>query len=343
MTLTAILGLHRSAVRDAVRAMTARERLALVTGNGVRFPITGGGVVIGRGARCDLVLDGVAVSRVQAILYADPDGCRLVVLGRAPTRLNGRVVDGTHALDVGDVVELDAVRYEIASDGAEPAAPAAAWMIRDASGQRYGLTRTAFVVGGGPRAALRIAGWPDEVLTFVVADRLHVEASVDLEVAGRAVAAGELAVLELGQRVVVGDRWFEVIAGGAVHGAATAGARGLPDRALLELLPRGGRLILGWRDDEQAIYLPERRCELIALLLQPPAPYAAGELIPDEVLRPRLRGERPLSRVELNVIIHRARRDLVRSGLDGALLIERAPGGVATRFALEHDARVGVL
>ena len=319
-------------------------QLALVTAAGARYPVRCAGVVIGRSARCDLIVDGPSVSRMQAIVYPEPEGALLVVLGRGVTRVNGRTVEGSQRLVAGDQLELDDARYQVLRDDVPDGTPSeVAWMIRDRAGQLYGINRPAFVIGGGPAAALQVAGWPERVMVLHRADRLHVEAIEPITVGGRALAPGELAGVARDEELAYAEGGFRIVAGGAIHSAATAGGRGAPAHAMLELLPRGGRLVLGWHGHEVAVYLPERRCELVALLLQPPAPYAAGELIPDEVVGARLRVDRPLTRIELNVIIHRARGDLVRAGLDGSALIERAAGGVATRFLVETSARVAVL
>jgi DNA-binding winged helix-turn-helix (wHTH) protein len=88
------------------------------------------------------------------------------------------------------------------------------------------------------------------------------------------------------------------------------------------------------------VYLPERRCDLVATLLSPPAPYRAGDPVPDDVLLPRLWPGRAMTRGDLHVVLHRARHDLVRAELDGAALLVRAEGGAATSFRISRDATV---
>ena len=84
------------------------------------------------------------------------------------------------------------------------------------------------------------------------------------------------------------------------------------------------------------------RRDLVAALLQPPPPFAPGGFVPDDVLLPRIWPGRAMTRVDLNVLIHRTRHDLVRAEIDGATLLDRARGGSATRFRLAVDARVSV-
>ncbi len=314
------------------------EVLALVARSGVRFRVAPEGLVIGRGARCELVIDDPSVSRVQAIVYAEGDGVTLAVVGSAATLVNGKPASATQIVAIGDTISVAGHEYGVVVEPGTSAV-SAAWMLRDREGQLYGVSRGAVVLGGGERAAVRVPGWPERVATLHPGAQLSVEAHYELELGGVLVGAGELAIAEIGQELVHGDRGFRVLAGGASHSVATAPRRVPPDHAVLELLPRGGRLVVGWAGRETAVYLPERRCELVALLLQPPAPYRAGDLVPDELVLARLGCER----VQLNVLVHRARRDLVGAGLDGVTLIERARGGVATKFVIDPDARVAVL
>ena len=314
------------------------DALALVARSGIRYRVASEGLVIGRGARCELVIDEPAISRVQAIVYPDEDAVILVVVGSAETLVNGKPATASQSVAAGDAIMIGTHEYRVAVEPG-PSSAAAAWMLRDRDGQLYGVSRGAMVLGGGERASVRVPGWPERVATLHPGERLSVEAHHELELGGVVIGGGEIAIAEIGQELVHGDRGFRVIAGGASQTAATPPRRTPPERAVLELLPRGGRLVVGWGEREHAVYLPERRCELVALLLQPPPPYRAGELVPDEVVLARLGCER----VQLNVLVHRARRDLVAAGLDGVSLIERARGGVATRFAIEADARVAVL
>jgi hypothetical protein len=49
-----------------------------------------------------------------------------------------------------------------------------------------------------------------------------------------------------------------------------------------------------------------------------------------------------VTRPEINTLISRCRRDLVEAGLAGPRLLERTPGGGATRIRLAPDAEVVV-
>ena len=87
------------------------------------------------------------------------------------------------------------------------------------------------------------------------------------------------------------------------------------------------------------VYLPDKRCDLMALLLSPPEPLRAGDFVEDEVLLGRIWGKELKARTDVNVLVHRLRKDLERAGLD-ATWVERQKGGGATRFLLLPGTRV---
>lgn len=96
----------------------------------------------------------------------------------------------------------------------------------------------------------------------------------------------------------------------------------------------GGATLRVGRDAGRAAWLPHKRADLVASLLQPPSGDPMGAWVGDEVLASSIWGPTGASRTQLNTLIHRARESLSEAGLDGAALIERAPGGGATRFVV---------
>ena len=91
---------------------------------------------------------------------------------------------------------------------------------------------------------------------------------------------------------------------------------------------------------EHSVYLPDRRCDLIATLLRPPDGTKPGEFLDDETLISRVWPGRSMSRSDLNVLVHRVRKSLASVGVDGGALLQRAKGGGGTRLALAGGARI---
>jgi hypothetical protein len=77
--------------------------------------------------------------------------------------------------------------------------------------------------------------------------------------------------------------------------------------------------------------LPERRFALLVTLLAPTDGAEPGTVIDDETICAKVWPRQPeKGRVDVDVLIQRARKDLIKAGLDGFRLIERTDGG--TRF-----------
>lgn len=336
--------LHGTAVYD-LRRVSTRFAAWLEAPDGTRLPIKPTGILIGRAPHCDVVLTEPGASRVQAIVFAGPDGPCLTVLGKGPTAVNGEPV---HERDLagGDRIELPGLALEVLAAPEQVAAPlSSTWVLRGPRGL-FGVVRTPFAVGSSTDADLRLKGGPAVALRFHLADRLHVEAVTAIEIDGVPCEPGAIEELRPGAIVRYAGGQFEVISDNLLGLASTESSPAQleddPSEVRLEFLARGGRLTVGWRGVHRTVYLPERRCDLVAALLRPPPPFGPGDFVPDEVLLPRIWPGRAMTRVDLNVLLHRARHDLVRAEIDGAALLARAEGGNATRFRLARDARVSI-
>jgi len=109
------------------------------------------------------------------------------------------------------------------------------------------------------------------------------------------------------------------------------------------MLPRGGRIVFTVAAGERAVYLADRRFDLLMALLRPPEGHQPGEFVSDDAVRAVVWPRNPaVSRPEINMLISRCRRDLIDAGLAGPRLIERAPGGGGTRFAVGPKAQIVV-
>jgi hypothetical protein len=326
--------------------MTAAVRCVLVLPEGPSRRVGPSGILIGRQGDCDIVASDPSVSRRHAHVRLTSDGAEVVPLGRAPVDVNGTPQLRPTALAHGDRLgvpglELSVVlQIEAAGEG-----EATGYVLARAGGGSFGIARSPFVIGGGLDSDLIIARWPEQTFVLGVAQgELFVQACVE----GATLDAVELEVDEpvavtAGDLLAFLDETFEVryFAGGQTTTAVRRAD--LPVKIVIEMLPRGGRIMFTSSDGERTVNLADRRLDLMIALLRPPAGYAAGEFIPDDVVRQVVWPRNPgVSRNEINTLISRCRRDFVQAGLAGPRLIERAPTGGGTRIALAPGASIEV-
>jgi len=319
----------------------------LRVGGGPAKRITPAGLLLGRSAHCDVVLPSERASRRQALVYLATEGPRLEVLGRGETRVGDEVVERGAELSEGDVIAFEALELTVEREAAgRPVARARqpVWVLKGPDGALFGMASSPYLVGGSAEDDLRVDGWPDAALCFRLAEDggLELEPQVDVALDGTPLEAGTTARPRRGARVELDGATLEVVTGGAFASGSTAASSSSPrfEKVSLEFLPRGGRLTLVTGGEPRTVYLSDRRCDLVAVLLSPPEPQRAGDPIEDEVVIARVWGKQPADRTNLNVLLHRVRKDLSRVGLDGHALLERAEGGGATRFAIEPRTQV---
>jgi len=332
--------LYSSAVTDEGSSWWLR------TSDGIAKRITPGGLLIGRFPSCDMVTRSPKSSRRQALVYLD-NGPRVAVMGRGQVTVNGTEIEIDEALDEGVKLEVGDLVLEVVHEGAggEAETSAAIWVLESPDGGLFSFSHSPFHVGGSDTDDLRIEQFPDHALTFRSSDGgLEVVSGVSAEIDGEAVEEGAIVRLKRGSIIVIDDIRVKIVTGGdfgtgstvALEADEIPGARAVR----LEFLPRGRRLHVHAGGEEQSVYLTDRRCDFIAVLLQPPPPMNPGDYIPDEQLWNRVWGKQPSGKKTLHVLLHRLRKDLDRVGLHGAELLERAEGGGATRFVLRDNARV---
>jgi hypothetical protein len=293
------------------------------------------------------VLRDLKASRSQAIVYLDGQGPRLLLLGKGRTLRNGERIDKDVRLLAGDTLTFPGLNISVGA-AEEEEHGRGGWVLERPSGGFFGVPHGPFVIGGHESDDLQLPTWPDHALTLHLTQRrLHLTAHAELEVDGRKVSQGSLVALSAGSRISYGGLELRVIAGREVWHEATVastaeGDEELPDVVRLEFLPRGGRLRVNAGGHERTVYLPGQRSELMALLLKPPSPYEVGQTLEDDVLITRLWPKQARTRVDLNTLIYRLRKDLVRAGIDASGFVVRAPGGGGTRVGLNHGAQVEV-
>ena len=325
-----------------------RLTCTLVVRGGLSRRVGQCGVLIGRQHDCDLVVSDPSASRRHALIRITSEGVEVIPLGREPVLLNGRACDKTRTLAHGDELALPGLTLSVELDARAALGEAlGGFVLERARGGSFGIVHTPFVIGGAPSDDLIVKAWPEALFRIHLAQgELFVELRAGTaELDGESLEVGVLAPIAVGGTLTCREEAFTVrrVRGQPATTAVTTRAE-LPVRVVSEMLPRGGRLVFSTPMGDRAVYLPDRRFDLMMALLRPPGGCTAGEFVSDEVLRglvwPRSTG---VSRQEINTLISRCRRDLVDAGLAGPRLIERAPGGGGTRINLAPNAEVIVV
>ncbi len=301
-----------------------------------------GGLLVGRSAECDVVVSDARVSRHHLLLRPVDDGVEMQVLGRAPVTVNAALVHASATLRHGDAFTLSGRTFTVVSVVAPRSAePACVWGVEPRGGAFFRVVQSPFTVGGDVRDDLLVASWPPATLTLTVVQRalLLETGQAGVECDGATLQEFEVVSVRAGAEVRFLGQSLRLVAAQASVETATAPSDfdALPRRVKLEFLPRGGRLTLSYGAWERSLWLADRRCDLVATLLFPPAPYGAGDPIPDEVLLPRVWPDGKAGRVELNTLLFRTRKDLVRADIDGAALLERLDNSTRVRLAPGAD------
>jgi hypothetical protein len=331
-----------------VRVEPTRLRCTLVVREGgLSRRVGAAGVWIGRQRDCDIVAGDPAASRRHALVRLTSDGVEVVPLGRAPVEVNGKPHTKPHVLADGDELRVPGLVLDVAVTAPKPDAdPATGFVLERPRGGGFGIAHTPFQIGGADADDLIVKKWPPHALVLHLAqDALFVEVRAGSAARnGDELGEGAIDQLVAGDELAYRGETFR-IAYGRGHDTTTvvASSDALPRRVEIEMLPRGGRIVFSLPEGDRAVYLSDRRFDLIHALLAPPAGYRAGEFIPDDVVRSVVWPRKPgVSRPEINMLISRCRRDLLDIGLAGPRLLERAPGGGGTRFLLARDAEVVV-
>lgn len=308
-----------------------------------RVPLQGGSVLVGRSPDCDVVLTHDAVSRHHALFRVVEDGVEVIPLGRGGIVLNGAPRDAPSALREGDAVELAGHRFVLRGESLDDEGPSVLWFVERASGMLVRLNAETVSVGGGVDDDVVVDAWPPGVLALhPLGARCVLEALAPGIRVGRPLDVGDLTPLQSGDRVEFSGTSMRVIALPADPSKPT----GVPvldqpaSEVTLKVLPRGGQLAVATGARVRSVWLAEKRCELVALLMRPPTPYRVGEMIPDPVVAEALWPGADSGRTEINTLVCRVRKDLERAGIDGISLIERRGG--ALRISLAPGATASV-
>ncbi len=325
--------------------MLDRARCWLETSEGLRILVRDRGLMLGRRKECDVVLLDRRASSQHCVITPTVRGVEVLALGKNPTNVNGETVRQRTLLRGGDRLEVPGGTYTVVLDEGLGFTDRA-WVLQGPGGA-WGIRQLPFTVGGGDDDHLRVDGWPEASLTFhLVSGTLAVELGCELSMSRIPLPEGAV------ETVVPGDRFerdgviFKVESEGAGTQAATvlADGLGLPNRVRFQFLPSGGRLDMGFEGRPNVLLeLSELRARLVAALLDPPGSYESGDYVPDEVLLPAIwsaRAER--GRTDLNILIHRTRKVLLKGGVNPSAILARAKQGGSTSFRIARGCSVTI-
>ncbi len=312
---------------------------------GTRREIGARGLLIGRASDCDIVVAEPEISRHQMLVHLESGEPRMVPLGAAPCLVDGKHVDTAQGLSEGSTLRIGELELSVIAEPKEGEGPR--WLVQMVGGGLYSVAKDRFTIGGAPGDDLRTDALGETAVVLSPRDGfMAVEANVEnVKVAGKVLEEGDVGSARVGDLVKAGGLALRVLAGDSSSAETTRHhLRPEPGASTVTLtfLPRGGRVEMSVEGRTVTVYLAERRCNLVATLLQPPTGFSPGDFVDDEVVIPRVWPNQSKSRTDLNTLLHRVRKDLIGAGVDGAALVERAEGGGATRFRLRNDAVVGV-
>lgn len=319
------------------------ERAWIVLPDGVRRAVTAQGLLLGRAATCDVVVDEPRASGRHALLCLAASGVELHPLGRNTTRVNGKEVRGVRRLSDGDQVDIPGLAFRLERSGGNPSERAPVWMVRIGE-TLHRVPARPWTLGGGDEDEIRLDGWPPGALTLQVGGAaLLAEASTATDIDGETLGAEDLRSLRSGQMLRIGSTSIEVLAELQQEETTVASLDSLRlHEVVFQYRPNGGELFLQLGDDRIGCSLSELRTRLVVVLLQPPGDYAAGDFVPDEVVISAVWPRRKdRTNFDVNTLVHRLRKDLLKRGLDPTRFIERSRTGGATRFRVA-EARVTV-
>jgi hypothetical protein len=319
--------------------MDRKRSLTLQTSSGHRRRV-GAGLVVGRSPGCDVVLADRRVSGFHALIHPTAAGALLVPLGRNPCWLNGKEVDGSTPLSDGDRIELPGAVLEVHFDSVEPET---SWMLMEQEGVGHTVGFTPFRIGSEPTADLQIAGWPSLDL-YLVQGALICEALTEgLRCNDREVEPHAVHKVHPGAVLEHGGMTLAALPNDVQRHLTThrMGGTLLPTAIRLAFQPTGGAVEITFGELDFTLTLAELRFRLLVAVLNPPGDYGAGDLVPDELLLPLVWPRQPeKTHRDLNLLVHRLRKDLVKAGVDGTSLLTRPRLGGGLRFELEDGATV---
>lgn len=299
--------------------------------DGMRRGLDGRGLIVGRRADCDVVSPDPRASSIHCLLVLSRTGPELRSLGRNPTIVQGKPETSAQLVH-GDWIEVPGLRMKLVQGlGASPR-----WVVV-VRGRRFGV-RGGLSFGGRDDDVF-VPGWADGALKLEeVQGGLVLEVGTEITLGGERLEPGWVEVVEVGDVLGVVEDQVEIDLADA-ETEVTIQRAVLPIEVRFEFRPTGGLLELSFADQRTAsVELPELRARLVAVLLGSPGEFVED----DELLRRIWPGRSDRGRTDLNTLVHRARKDLLRSGVNPGPLLVRARGGGGAAFHVSRGAKVEI-
>lgn len=317
----------------------------LIREDGTRLRVDGRGVLLGRASGNDVIVSDPATSSVHALVRLGPTGPEILSFGRNPSLVNEVRVSGSRSLADGDRVALPGESFVLRLAGEAVSGTEMTWRVYGPQDRPYGVHRTPMTFGGGPEDDLFIPGLPAGAARASLAQgALVLELGIDAEISGRPVAAGDMHTSDVEDVVVLGGTRLRIVGEPAQGGMSTEirGPTPLPTTVRFEFLPSGGQLDLTFPRGKVSLRLAEIRARLVATLLSRDGELGPGDWYPDDLLIPKVwpRADNR-TRVNVNILVHRVRQDLLKAGVNPFAVLERVDR--ATRLCLAPGAAVEVV
>ncbi|MEO1271699.1 MAG: FHA domain-containing protein [Myxococcota bacterium] len=299
-------------------------------------------MLLGRGVECDVMLRDRSASRLHALISFDGATARLHAMGRNPSHVNQAPVSGACPLEDGDHITLPGEEFWVVLEGA--GVPLRPWAIEVEGGPLISVGATPLVVGGAHDDRFHVTDLPPRSATFHTASgALFVVLGRPASLDGVPVSTGDVEALLPDMRMTLGRHTFIARTENSATMATTSHVSTAATRFRFTFQPVGGVLEVEQNNASVHVELSELRARLVAVVLSPPGEYVVGEYVADEVILSAVwPGDTSKDRLDINTLVHRVRKSLLKAGLNPVELLQRHKGGGGVRFCVPDGATVSV-
>ncbi len=312
--------------------------------------ISEGGTRMGRHPRSDVVFppDQPGIHTHHAALLPKGNHVLVQALDRIPPRIRGVAVEGQAHAYPGSVLEIgpedEPFRFEF---GCETVRDNGEFWLVNVDGRTLYRVEPRLTVGGGVDDKLHVEGWPERAFTFYETDGALVVETKE----GVVAQLGDEPMPEMSQEQLGSgdflefrDSLIKVYVSSRIEGARTIQTAPRLNNAIrFERHPQfGGTLTLtyveGGAVEVIKIDLPEKRADLLHLLIEHAKKHGPYDRMPDEQLARWLWPGEGKGREEINQLLFHTRKQLLETGVNGKALLVKERGG--TRLGCAPDTEL---